>query len=275
MSSCLNCEHRRKVYVFSTNSLIFTEAQRYCKNNGGTLARDLDSSALIKLLKCCPGQSFYWIGLKSVPASKCINRNSYGLQWIGSRTCSDGRSLELIAQPVNNNECRAIKMQMRSSNLQYNFNKPKAALELCDKSLNYICQINKATTTRATMTTINHVTRFTETSRKTRALNSNLKIKNKQPDVNEISDTLNFKNRINTNSTKNSFLKNCKDITDSYSSHIGASIGGAVGFNVLIFLLLIALFCYKKKKLEKKHKNQAFVSSGVSYDQTHGSVYWR
>ena len=272
MSSCLNCEHLGKVYVFSTNSLTFTEAQRYCEINRGALAKDLDSSALTKLLECCPGRSFYWIGLKSVAASKCINRNSFGLQWIGSRTCSDGKSLGLNLQPVNNNECKAIKMRMRSSNI----NKPKAAVEFCHESIKYICQTNKARTTRATTTTTtNHITRFTETSRKIRALNSMTKIKNKQSDVNEISDILSFKNRISTISSKNLFLKNCKGLTDSYSSHIGASIGGAVGFNVLIFLLLIALFCYKKKKLEKKHKNQTFVSSGVSYDQTHGSVYWR
>ena len=260
MSSCLNCEHRRKVYVFSTNSLIFTEAQRYCKNNGGTLARDLDSSALIKLLKCCPGQSFYWIGLKRVAASKCINRNSYGLQWIGSRTCSDGRSLGLITQPINNNKCKAIKMQMRSSNLQKNFNKPKAESDFCDKSLNYICQINKATTTRARMTTTNYITRFTENSSKISNSPTTTLPKNSSG---SISNKIKTPSSNNFNSSLNVWL-----------------VIGPLAFCFLLLLLAVFLL-YRKKSKEfpikktnffnflKRSANETENSDRTKIDQTY------
>ena len=258
MSSCLNCEHLGKVYVFSTNSLTFTEAQRYCEINRGALAKDLDSSALTKLLECCPGRSFYWIGLKSVAASKCINRNSFGLQWIGSRTCSDGKSLGLNLQPVNNNECKAIKMRMRSSNV----NKPKAALEFCHESIKYICQTNKARTTRATTTTTNHITRFTKTSRK---------ISNSPTTIIPKNSSGSISSKIKTSSS------------NSFNSSLNVwLVIGPLAFCFLL-LLLAVFFLYRKKRKNfsikktnffnflKRPANETENSDRTKIDQTYST----
>ena len=166
MSTCpRRCTHDRSSFIFSRRPATFQEAQNYCKQDGGTLARNLDLSSYAALLECCSAdQSIYWIGLENVASSKCDNRNSPGFQWIGSRTCSDGSPLNIEARHVNNKECMAVTIHLRPSDT--NRNVPSARVENCNSNnYYYICQTAKRNRNpKLVTTTIKKPTRIQTTS---------------------------------------------------------------------------------------------------------------
>ena len=152
MSSCSNCKHGEDIYIFSNESLPFTEAQSHCNQKGEKLSRILEFDALAKLSNCCPDQrTFYWIGLKRVDVSECSNKNTSGFQWIDSQTCSDRplKSLKLDSQPVNNKECKNVAIQ---------FFRRKIPTTSVRKDIYYICQ---------KMKTVKPMVQTTTTSRPT------------------------------------------------------------------------------------------------------------
>ena len=176
MSTCpRKCAHDRNIFIFSESPASFQEAKDRCKQNGGTLAGNLDLSSYSALLECCSvGQSSYWIGLENVAASKCDNRNSPGFQWIGSRTCSDGSPLNIKVSHVNNKECKAVTIQTRGSDT--NRNVPSARVENCKNNNNnnfYICQTAKQNRNpKLTTTTMKKPTRTQTTSYKNSELST-------------------------------------------------------------------------------------------------------
>ena len=240
----------------------------------GSRLRVLDASTYATFFRCCPRQIFYWIGLKKVSASKCSNRASSGYQWIGREVCSDGSFLNLEMQPINNNECKAVTIQIHPSD--NNPNIPRAIVQNCNTAnINYICQKEKfITATTPRQKSIKKTTRITTKSYKIQSLSS---VANTRTQKNILTANQNFgiTPKLNTKSFKNNLFENCKDLTNSYSSQIGATIGGAVGFNVLVLMLLIVLFCLKKRKLERNFRNSLSKPHGSPQDQIISATYLR
>ena len=159
MSRCSRCEIGTNIFTFSLSRATFQRANNQCKRNGGELAQNLDRSSYVALLSCCPDYLNYWIGLKSVGAISCANWNKPGFQWIGNRTCSDGSPLKFVAQPVNNNECKAVTIGMYSLNTNPYI--PRARVETCNSNNKYyICQNAKQNGNPNTITTTKQATRI-------------------------------------------------------------------------------------------------------------------
>ena len=110
MSRCSRrCHNVRNIFTFSRRTATFQEAKNLCKQNGGTLAQNLDLFSYTALLNYCFRWSIILLNrLENVSASKCINRNSSGLRWIGSLTFGDGSPLNIAARHVNNEECLIV-----------------------------------------------------------------------------------------------------------------------------------------------------------------------
>ena len=263
MSTCSRkCDDSKSVFTFSQRPATFQKAQIYCKQNGGTLARNLNASLYAKLLKCCSGnQLSYWIGLQNVGASKCTNTNSPGFQWIGSRICSDGSPLNIEGRHINNEECVAVTIQTRPSDT--NRNVPVTRVEYCNtNNIYYICQTAKQNRNPKETTT-------TTMKKSTRILMSEIK----SSAAKKITHAFTPITIVNLKHFENS--KNCKVLENSSWLRVGGFIGGAVGFNVLVFLLLIILFCIKKKKFQKKHAIPLQSNSpNFSRDQANSTTYW-
>ena len=237
------CDPGKNNFTFSNRSATFQEAQNLCKQNKKVLAQNLDGFSYAKLLRCCTGhRGTYWIGLKNVAAINCENSDEPGFQWIGKKTCSDGSPLELgHAQHLNNNECKAVTIETRRSD--NNPNVPRARVENCnDRNFNYICQAAKQNRNSKTVT----ITKPTTT-----ILTREIKTSTE----NQITTVFTPTTKVNSKHLKNIFAKNCKISTDSSSLKVGGFIGGAVGFNVLVFLLLIILFRIKKKSSKENTQN--------------------
>ena len=258
MSSCLMCNYDTKTFTFHNSKTTFETAQDRCKQNGGKLAQDLDVSTYAAFLRCCPDRKSYWIGLKNVP---CGNKRSSGYQWIGGKTCNDGSPLNLETQPVNNNECKAVALELDRSD--HNRNLPRARVQNCNNAkINYICQKEKFITT----------TRISASSYKIQSLSS---VTNTQKKMLTANQNFDVTPKSNMESFKNNIFENCKGLTNSYSSQIGASIGGAVGFNVFVLMLLIVLFCLKKRKLERNFRNSLSKPHGSPQNQIISATYLR
>ena len=257
------CAHDGSIFTFSRHPASFQEAQNRCKQNGGTLAQNLDLSSYAKLLKCCSaGRLSYWIGLQNVAASKC-RRNRPGFQWIGSRTCSDGSPLNIGARHVNNKECLAVTIQTRPSDT--NRNVPSARVENCHANYNYyICQTAKQNRNPKTTTTT------TTTKKSTKILISKIE----SSAAKQITHAVTPITVVSSKHFDNFFSKNCKLLEVSSWLRVGGFIGGAVGLNVLMFLLLIILFCIKKRKFQKKHAIPLRSNSpSFSRDQANSITY--
>ena len=266
MSTCpRRCNNGKTIFTFSRRPTTFQKAQNSCKQNGTTLARNLDVSSYAALLNCCSaGPSSYWIGLQNVAASKCDNRNSPGFQWIGSRTCSDGSPLNIKASHINNEECMA--MTIRSKPSDTNRNVPSARVEPChNNNIYYICQTAKR----------NRSPKETTTTTTTKKNTKILILEIESSPAKRITHAFTPITTVRPKHFNNFFSKNCKISADSSWLRVGGFIGGAVGLNVLVFLLLIILFCIEKRKLKKKHTIPLRSNSpGFSRDQADSTTYW-
>ena len=259
MSRCLRgCDDDRNTFTFSKRLATFHEAKNYCKLSRGTLVQKLSKSSYAALLQCCPGHREYWIGLQNVGASKCSKKK--GFQWIGSKTCTDGSPFKLNLQPVNNNECKAVVI-IGSHSANNNQNLPRTRVQNCNSTyIYYICQTAKQNRNPSTITTTKLTTRILTREIKTSS---------------QINGALTSTTKLNLKSFNNFFTKNCQVQTDSSWLRVRGFIGGAVGFNVLIFLLLIILFCFKKRIYEKKQEiSRSNNFRGFSRDQTPSTTYW-
>ena len=259
MTTCSTCNHEKKIFTFQNYKTTFEAAQVRCSQAGGKLAQDLDASTYAAFLRCCPDRKSYWIGLKNV---QCGNKRSSGYQWIGSKTCNDGSPLNLEPQPVNNNECKAVAIELYRSD--HNRKVPRARVQNCNNAnINYICQKEKFNTT---------ITGITTSSYEIQSLSSVINTQKKMLTANQNFDST---PKSNMKSFKNDLFENCKGLTDWYSSQIGASIGGAVGFNVFVLMLLIVLFCLKKRKLERNFRNSLSKPHGSPQNQIISATYLR
>ena len=246
MSSCLMCDYDTKTFTFHKAKITFETAQDRCKENGGKLAQDLDASTYAAFLRCCPDRKSYWIGLKNV---QCGNKRSSGYQWIGGKTCNDGSPLNLETQPVNNNECKAVALELDRSD--HNRNLPRARVKNCNNAkINYICQKEKISTTtipRPKATTSSHkITQLSSTT---------------VPKTTTVSALADNKT-IDSSRTK-------MLVSDSTSSP--EAIAGAL-ISCILLLLIAALFFYCRKKKSNLSKKlncfQSIKKSKKATDET-------
>ena len=237
MSTCSRrCDDSKSIFTFSQRPATFQKAQIYCKQNGGTLARNLNASLYAKLLKCCSGnQLSYWIGLQNVGGSKCTNTNSPGFQWIGSRTCSDGSPLNIEGRHINNEECVAVTMQTRPSDT--NRNMPFTRVEYCNtNNIYYICQTAKQNRNPKETTTTTTMKQSTKTSTISREDNKSV---------------TNIKTATLNGSTSNKteiFTTSPSEKTGSNSvSNVWITFGLLAVFSIFLFLAVFFL-CRRQNK---------------------------
>ena len=253
MSTCpRRCDDGKTIFTFSRRPTTFQKAQNSCKQNGTTLARNLDVSSYAALLNCCSaGPSSYWIGLQNVAASKCDNRNSPGFQWIGSRTCSDGSPLNIKASHINNEECMAMTIHSKPSDT--NRNVPSARVEPChNNNIYYVCQTAKRNRSPKGRTRM-----------KKNATTSIISLKNS---VSVTSTTTTTLNDSTFNATKISIISPTEKTGSDSDFNVWVTFGFLAVFFFLLFLA--AFFLYRRqnnrflsKKItcchEKKNKNNA------------------
>ena len=229
MSICSRrCDDSKSIFTFSQRPATFQKAQNYCKENGGTLARNLNAFSYAALLKCCSGnQLSYWIGLQNVGASKCTNRDSPGFQWIGSRTCSDGSPLNIKKRHLNNKDCVAVTIQTRPSDT--NRHLPSSRVEHCNtNSIYYICQTAKRNRSPKETTATTTMKKSTKTS----TIN--------HEDIKSVTNI--------TTTTLNSLITPPTDKTGSDSvSNVWIILGLLVVFSMLLFLAAFFV-CRRRNK---------------------------
>ena len=243
MSTCSRrCDDGKSIFTFSRSPAKFQKAQDHCKQNGGTLARNLDASSYAALLKCCSsGQLSYWIGLENVAASKCNNRNNSGFQWIGSRTCSDGRPLNIRARQINNEECMAMAIHTRP--LHTNRNVPITRVEPChNNNIHYICQTAKR----------NGNPNIIATTMKKKTRTS---IKSHENSVSVTSITTTISNGSTFNATEISIMSPTKKTGSDSGSNVWIIFGLLAVCSFLLFLA--AFFLYRRK-------NKGFLSKKIN-----------
>ena len=238
MPSCSICKHDTKTFTFHNSKTTFETAQVRCKQNGGKLAQDLDASTYAAFLRCCRDQESYWIGLKKVSASKCSNRASSGYQWIGREVCSDGSLLNLQTQPVNNNECEAVTIEIHP--LDNNPTIPRARVQNCNTAnINYICQKEKS---------------ITATTQRLKCTLSSCKIIKSSPKT--LPKTTTVSSLADYKATDS--LQSKVVVSDSTSS--AGAIAGALISCFLLLLIAAFLLCFRKKRSNLSKKLNCFQS---------------
>ena len=262
MSRCLKrCENGRNIFTFIQRRATFQEANNQCKRNGGELARNLDGSSYAALLSCCRSRDKYWIGLKNVNKNNCENSNKPGFQWIGSRTCTDGGSLGLHAQPPND-DCKAVTIEMYPSDTNPDI--PRVRVETCkNKDKYYICQNAKQNGNPNTRTTTEQTTR--------------IKISKSSTSVKRISSTAS--NASISNKTEISTVLSSETIGSNSAFNVWAIAGILAICFLLLFLVAFLIYRRQSRKflsqkmkcfyLQKKTSQSNNESNQTKIDETY------
>ena len=237
--SCESCFYDGNRYeFFVSNNADFNHAQNICEENGGSLAKHLDKPACIELHKCCHDGNQYRIGL--IADDKCSNhRPTTPFRWIGEDSCKDSSPFENINPTL---DCQAASISLSN---HVDGNLPQALLEDCGNKIKYICQYPQIVTTNISVNQ-NFTTQSTITS----------------PTSLSIAALTSHHNLYSTQK-----ITSTTSLSRQTTQIQAVMIAGVTcGVLILMMLLVVFLWSYKKKRIE--HKNTKIVEAAMPVQPT-------
>ena len=238
---CSRCTLDELSYIFAQDNFITTEAQKACKTDGRVLAQKLDQKIYIELNKCCSHEHRYRI--EFVADDKCNDNTNKKFRWLDEDKCRRPNPLQPSSPTL---KCQTVSLLLSSQT-----GIPQADIDECSTRQRFICQAPTKTATSSQITTAENTskslletttsTQSWTTTEETTTYKSTVQTSSALPSVSESSSNFTPKQTYSTVQTT---------ATIQSSPNLGLIVGIAVpGLIAVILLVILCLFCHKKKIL--------------------------